>query len=513
MKHSCIALTILAVFFFLAAVEPAYAGQLHVTYFDMAAIARQGGLALVSTVLSVNLQEKRKKVRVRVEEVWIAHDEEEAYMMPLGSGDSDDGPYQPGKEYELPIYEGVVWTDPNESPIDFRVGGAIRVEDIQPQDRVVAVNVHGWELLPRDSDMERKLEVFFTSDGTRRYVEDTDTAQLKRDLADTDFYLLAREALTGRNELTAEAILEAASRKVRPFNMLLHHYEELSGEEQAAFVEAAAEHYSRAPHPVAMRDLIEVIGRTSPDAQEYREAKSRLLLLLVKGSHSEKDKELADWMVQRFPEWLSRGDRVLLYHRSDKEFLDWLLDEDPKEREAALEVAGRMEEKRRADLLERLLWGDMIREDDQSYGEAVALLAVLVPNAGPILAPHLRNDRAWRPAGAGLAAVGRPAVPSLCSLIDEFENTEIRSRAVLVLQLIGPEAGEAVPHLVPLLEEPALLRNVVAALGAMGPAANEAVPALESISTRASRGHRREIVQALENIGASRALEAARRRP
>jgi HEAT repeat protein len=216
-------------------------------------------------------------------------------------------------------------------------------------------------------------------------------------------------------------------------------------------------------------------------------------------------------MLQRLPEWQPPEDRVLLHERSDGEFLAWLLTEDPGEREAALAVAARMEEERRVSLLERLLWGDMVREDDENYGEAVASLAVLVPGAGPILTPSLRNNRAWRPAAAGLAAVGRPAVPSLCVLIGEVKSAEIRARAVLVLQLIGPEAGEAVPCLAGLLEEPRLRLNAAAALGAMGKAANEAVPALERALSRAGRGERKAMVEALEAIGTPRALEAAGR--
>jgi hypothetical protein len=502
MRFSRIALSITALFLFLAAAEPAHASQLHVTYLGMAAIAQQGGLALVTTVLSVQLQGKRKKVTARVEEVWPDPQAGEANRHFQSDADLVERcPYLPGKNYQFAIYEGVEWTSPNESPMDFRVCGSIPVDSIQPQDRVVAVNAfQGWELLPWNSEVKRKLEVFFTEDGTESYVENTSIPQLEKDLADKDFFALARKTLIDRNALTPEILLRAARHRVRPYHMLTQHFDALSDEERTAFVHAAAKRLSSNPHPHTLRDLIDVVDRFSTK-EEYREAKRMLLMALVTSSHAEQDMELADWFVQRFSEWLPREQRVLLDPRSDSEFLDWYLSKDPQERQAALLVAKQMEEQRRAELLSRLLWGDRVRED-QTYGEAVASLAVLVPEAGPILAPHLRNNRAWRAAASGLVAVGRPAVPSLCALIEEFENPEIRGRGILVLQLIGPGAGEAVPHLVDLLENPALLPTVVAALGAMGPAADEAVPALECASAHVSRKMRREIAKALQKIGA-----------
>ncbi len=469
-----VAMTAAVICLFLLAAEPAHASQLHVTYFDLAAVAQQAGIALVATVLSVRLHGARKRVKARVDEVHELPLQDEAVWV-------DRSDYLPGNEYEFPIYEGVEWTDPNESPIDFRVRGSLAVEELKPEDRVVAVDAfHGWELLPWSSDMERKLHVFFTENGARRYAETTSSGQLQDDLADADWYALAREALIDRKALTPEVILRAARRTLRPYEMLSKHFEPLSHQDRSAFVDAAARSLSADPHPATSRDIIEVIDRYGT-TEEYGNAKGQLLMALVKSSPSGTDKERADWFVQRFSAWLPRDQRVLLDDRSEGEFLDWLLSEDPQEREAALSIAKQMTTKRRAELLSRLLWGDRLREEDQSYGEAVASLAVLVPEAASILAPHLRNDRAWRAAATGLVTVGGSAVPSVCSLLDQVENTEIRSRAILVVQLIGPEAGDA------------------------------AVPALERAWTRANRSGRREIVKALKSIGTPRALKAARR--
>jgi len=484
-----------------------HAGQLHVTFLDLATVAQGAGIALVATVLSVKRGGEGNNVTARVDEIRIvAQAEGDTGIVP-----TEGASYRIGNQYDFSIYEGVEWTDPRVSPADIRVRGSLPLEEVKTGDEVVLVRGHlGWELLPLNPEMKRKLQVFFVEDGIRRYVENSDTTQLKDDLSDADLRPLARKILIDHNALTPDAVVQAAFRMVRPYYMFVEHFESLNHEERKAFLGAAVELLSIDPHPNTIRDMIEVVDRYS-NKEEHREAKSKLLITLVKSSTSEHDKEQANWFVQRFPEWLPREQRVLLDDRSDLEFLDWLSTEEDQEREAALAVAKQMTDQRRAELLSRLLWGDRVREDDQTYGETVASLAVLTPEAGPILTPNLRNDRAWKAAATGLTAVGRSAVPSILSLIDEVTNTEIRARAVLVLQLIGPQADDAVPKLGFLLDEPALMSNVIAALGAIGPAADTAVPALEKASKGARRRIRREIVQALEGIGTPGALKAAHR--
>lgn len=491
----------------LVSAQSVHAGQLHVTFLDLAIVAQGAGIALVATVLSVKRGGEGNNVTVRVDEIRIAAQADgDTGIVP-----TEDASYRIGKQYDFSIYEGIEWTDPHVSPADIRVRGSLPLEKARAGDQVVLVRGHfGWEILPQNPEMERKLQVFFAEDGIRRYVENTDTTQLKDDLSDADLRSLARKTLIDRNALTPDAVVQAAFRMVRPYDMFVEHFEPLNHEERNAFLGAASELLSIDPHPNTIRDLIEVVDRCS-NTGEYREAKSKLLTTLVKSSTSAHDKEQADWFVQRFSDWLPREQRVLLDDRSEGEFLDWLSTEDDQEREAALAVAKQMTGQRRAELLSRLLWGDRVREDDQTYGETVASLAVLTPEAGPILTPNLRNDRAWKAAATGLTAIGRPAVPSLLSLIDDVKNTEIRARAVLVLQLIGPQAGDAVPKLVSLLDEPALMSNAIAALGGIGPAADAAVSALEKASKGARRRIRLEIVKALESIGTPGALEAARR--
>ncbi len=494
----------------LTAGEPVHAGQLHVTLLDLSAVAQGAGIALVATVLSVRRTREKTTVLGRLEQIRRASRREDGAGRLQDDRCFADATYQLGSEHEFTLYEGVEWTDPHKSPADIRVRGSLSADEIKSRDQVVFVKgVMGWEALPWNAAMERKLGIFFDEGGIRRYTERVSTVELEKDLSDPDLRSMARKILIDRNALTPEAVVRAAHRSVRPYDLLAEHFEPLNHKERNTFLTAAADILSSSPKPEVIRGLIEVIDRYST-REEHQEAKSRLVITLVESSTSEEDAEQADWFVRKYSGWLPREQRALLDDRSEGEFLDWLLSEDVNEREDAVKIARRMTEERRAELLSRLLWGDRVREDE-AYGETVASLAVLVPEAGAILTPNLRNDRAWKAAAAGLVAVGSVGVPSLLLLFDEVSNTEIRARAILVLQLMGPQAAAGVPRLVSLLDDPSLVRNAITALGAIGPAADSAVAGLEQAAKGAPRRTRREIVQALESIGTPSALEAARR--
>lgn len=84
------------------------------------------------------------------------------------------------------------------------------------------------------------------------------------------------------------------------------------------------------------------------------------------------------------------------------------------------------------------------------------------------------------PAIETLSEAGAKAVPLLC---EALKNEKTDYWACLILAQIGPEARDAVPHLVPLLKrpEPEVRKEAVIALGEIGPAAAPAVPEIVRI--------------------------------
>jgi len=81
-----------------------------------------------------------------------------------------------------------------------------------------------------------------------------------------------------------------------------------------------------------------------------------------------------------------------------------------------------------------------------------------------------------------LAHCGKPAVPALADVAETSDNPFKRLYALLALQEIGPQAAEAVPALIRMLNERGESKDpeaVANALGGIGPSARAAVPALE----------------------------------
>lgn len=82
-------------------------------------------------------------------------------------------------------------------------------------------------------------------------------------------------------------------------------------------------------------------------------------------------------------------------------------------------------------------------------------------------------------AADALGRIGRPAVAGLREKL-RHPAADVRLRAARVLARIGPEAAEAVPELIGLLDDPDadVRRWAARALGQIGPAAEPAVPGL-----------------------------------
>ncbi len=124
--------------------------------------------------------------------------------------------------------------------------------------------------------------------------------------------------------------------------------------------------------------------------------------------------------------------------------------------------------------------------DEKLRGPAALALGNAGPDAGeaaPALVRALAEAGGTQDAAsihAGLAGIGRPAVPAMIAALDDPGYGQ-KWAILRALAVLGPEASAAAPALAGLLEdEPdAATRSAAAdALGAMGPAAAEAVPAL-----------------------------------
>jgi hypothetical protein len=257
----------LAAGIFLFLPERAEAGQLHINLLDLPDIAHGAGYALGAVILSVNAA--AAKVRVLVERVWTGpgitpngfeytgvteNGEETVYVNPRK--------YEEGREYDLDIYTGVEWTDPNISPMDYRVRGALELDSVNPGDRVTVVEGWGKELVPLNPSMERKLEIFFSKHGVDQYRDTASVQDLKEDFSDPDLRKLAREELEKKDALTPEVFITAAASAPDVFTFIIGHLRSLSETEQTEFFETAARILSESRNIKLIGDFLLLLRNT-----------------------------------------------------------------------------------------------------------------------------------------------------------------------------------------------------------------------------------------------------------
>lgn len=125
----------------------------------------------------------------------------------------------------------------------------------------------------------------------------------------------------------------------------------------------------------------------------------------------------------------------------------------------------------------------------------------------PALKNAAINDSDYRiqyKATRAMSSIGRPAVPVLLSLLQASDDN-LRSPAIEALGQIGPEAKEAVPVLVAMIQKTGALdqweriTDIVEALGSMKAAAIEAVPVLTTALQQPAAPHE-EIAASLVKI-------------
>ena len=132
----------------------------------------------------------------------------------------------------------------------------------------------------------------------------------------------------------------------------------------------------------------------------------------------------------------------------------------------------------------------LAESDLRSDSTADALIAAL-ENAPPHVATQAVH---------ALAVQGSKAVPDVAR---GLENEKLRLYSIRVLKMMGPDAAEAVPALVKVLEssdDPAVRREVQFALAAIGPAAGTAVPELVKSLSAENEAVRYSAIYALGSL-------------
>ena len=75
---------------------------------------------------------------------------------------SDENEYEPNKVYEIQLFQGVEWTDPEESPIEFRLKDSLSNNDIKPNQEIALIFQFGEIFaLPYSEVLKEALEIFF----------------------------------------------------------------------------------------------------------------------------------------------------------------------------------------------------------------------------------------------------------------------------------------------------------------------------------------------------------------
>lgn len=212
MKKAMVVLAVLkvmAIFVVLCLPIDAWAGRLHIRWVTLGDIARNG-LAVLGTVVSVCAS--TRIVEVRVKKIWRRKENED---LPTGIVETED------RVQKFRIYGGVVWKDPNKSPVDRRVRGKLALSEIKPGQDVIVVSNMGYEVLPADSKNLQKLDLFFSDQALEHYKQSSPADVLYADLNDPDLWKPALEAMGARLLLEPRAFLALEPHKISALGWIL----------------------------------------------------------------------------------------------------------------------------------------------------------------------------------------------------------------------------------------------------------------------------------------------------
>ena len=319
MKRSLIQKCIFACLIVICISSMTAAGQLHVKWYGLSDVAKNG-LAVIGTVISISLT--NNTLRFKVNKIFNRTGQEPHYWAQRKMvGRKSDVFFKKGETYtesykvnivetqevEIEIYQGVVWDNPNKSPIDRRLSGYQQLTALRKGQEVVVV-FSGKEVLTADSATLRKLNLFYNNDTikvndrvlfsigesspqfpekaksnsirTYEYGASESLSQLKKDLLDFDLKEMAKEALKSRNQLTAKLLLSIASEEGGHWNVFSEHYSSLSMDEKRDFMSKAIKQQRIQPNENEIVVLMKCMANYASDEIPVKEKGAALSLWL-----------------------------------------------------------------------------------------------------------------------------------------------------------------------------------------------------------------------------------------
>lgn len=225
--------------------------------------------------------------------------------------------FQEGTTRPLIVYGGLVWDDPQISPIDHRLRGSILPA---PGVRVMAVPCDSsrFELLPVTEERMRVLSLLWNPEKKADWLAGPDTV-LVADLANGDLARPAAEVLEQRGALTTERLLTAEEEFLTEYV----HRQKIDLQIRI-FREAAAPAIADPslrdrvlrlafsdPHPAWIADIAPLMAQVDPTTEAGRNQFSRMHFALVKAAAGTAD-------LSPFSDFLIRYER----HRPDDQSTD-----------------------------------------------------------------------------------------------------------------------------------------------------------------------------------------------
>jgi hypothetical protein len=290
-------------------VNEAIAGQLHVTYTGISTAFSDPGFIILGTIVAIDAA--KSKVKILIKKIWTAPDraaqDSVEEKMNFNDGEGMQSVWttrslQAGKEYEMNIYQGVVWDNPRKSPMDHRVRNAIHIGAVKEGQDILFLS---RELLAANEENLNKTEIFFGKDQIAGYLKKTKEADLVKDLNDSDLSEHAYTELQRRNKLLAHYILEAKVEHYE-YELLQKHMYTIAkpGQNPLPFLKAAHTWLEKNPDAIITEKVLYAFKYTI----EAKYIKHLAKLVMLFDPKQKKDiEEIVDYR-NRFLEYVTKTD-------------------------------------------------------------------------------------------------------------------------------------------------------------------------------------------------------------
>lgn len=300
----------------------AQAGQLHISYYGLNEVRRDGQTVAVGKLVSAAPKGRTQSITVAVTRLFT----------PPGATTN----LRVGESVTRELYGGIEWTDPHKSPIDDRLRAGLGGPAVLGTLVVLVPSQRsGCELLPASEENLRTLELLYDADPAGRIRRDSDD-RLRRDLGNPDLAELAQAELARRGKLSAVALLGGDAERLHAY------YRKLSPSGKSAFVQELLPHTKtdralrkQAAHVILSELQREILAPAAQltgqldwsDADERRELDSvRIALLSLQGREGQKGaldlSPFGDFLAEstlRRPDYRSSDDELQkLLQRCDR---------------------------------------------------------------------------------------------------------------------------------------------------------------------------------------------------